>query len=80
MLDVGISSTLEIARHWGIAPMAQADEAQARPAARIEIPNDRIQVAAMPRPPRQAYASAKGVGKVKETGDNQLEELTGCGT
>ena len=66
MLDVGISSTLEIARLWGIAPMAQADEAQARPAARIEIPNDRIQVAAMPRPPKQAYASLKGVGKVIE--------------
>ena len=66
MLDVGISSTLEIARLWGIAPMAQANEAQARPAARIEIPNDRIQVAAMPRPPKQAYAGAKGVGKVIE--------------
>ena len=66
MLDVGISSTLEIARLWGIAPMAQADEAQARPAARIEIPNDRIQVAAMPRPPKQAYAGVKGVGKVIE--------------
>ena len=66
MLDVGISSTLEIARLWGIAPMAQANEAQARPAARIEIPNDRIQVAAMPRPPKQAYAGLKGVGKVIE--------------
>ena len=46
--------------------MAQADEAQARPAARIEIPNDRIQVAAMLMPPKPAYASAKGVGKVIE--------------
>ena len=33
MLDVGISSTLEIARCWGIAPIAPADEAQAIPSA-----------------------------------------------
>jgi poly(hydroxyalkanoate) depolymerase family esterase len=65
MLDVGISATLEIARSWGIAPISQA--AEARPVARIELPDDRFQRAPMPRPPTQpSYASAKGVGKVIE--------------
>ena len=50
MLDVGISSTLELARSWGIAPIAQA--AVSRPAARIEIPEDRMRVDPMERPPK----------------------------
>ena len=50
MLDVGISSTLELARSWGIAPIAQA--AVSRPAARIEIPEDRMRVDPMGRPPK----------------------------
>ena len=65
MLHVGISSTLEIARSWGIASIAQT--AEPRPAPRIEIPDDRVQAAPMPTAPKQqAFASPKGVGKVIE--------------
>ena len=65
MLDVGVSSTCEIARSWGIAPTAHATEA--RPAAPIEIPNDMIQVTPLPRPPgHKPFAGTKGVGEVIE--------------
>ena len=63
MLDVGISSTLEIARSWGLA---RAQASKARPAARIELPDDGFRSPQCRGPPSRPYASAKGVGKVIE--------------
>ena len=68
MLDVGISSTLEIARFWGLATVANAGETRARPAARIEIPvHEDNAAAAAPKPaPPPANPNPKGIGKVIE--------------
>jgi poly(hydroxyalkanoate) depolymerase family esterase len=67
MLDVGISSTLEIARFWGLAPVAKGGATRIRPAARIEVPDRRINAAAAPRQAaRQPEQTTKGIGKVIE--------------
>jgi poly(hydroxyalkanoate) depolymerase family esterase len=63
MLDVGISSTLEIARFWGLVPRADA-AAKARPTSRSET---RVNGAPTPKPAaNKADPGAKGIGKVIE--------------
>jgi poly(3-hydroxybutyrate) depolymerase len=66
MLDVGISSTLEIARSWGLAPVADA-AANARPASRSETRFNGTPDAAAPKlASPQATPGTKGIGKVIE--------------
>ena len=60
MLDVGISSTLEIARSWGLAPVADVGAMKTRPASRSET-----LVNGTPTP-KPANPSSKGIGKVIE--------------
>jgi poly(3-hydroxybutyrate) depolymerase len=67
MLDVGISSTLEIARFWGLAPLADAGEPKVRPANRTRIHAPANRAAAAPKPASQRpETNAKGIGKVIE--------------
>jgi poly(3-hydroxybutyrate) depolymerase len=64
MLDVGISSTLEIARFWGLAPVADAAGLKARPASRSET---LFNAATTPKPtPQPVNPRSTGIGKVIE--------------
>ena len=64
MLDVGISSTLEMARFWGLAPVAGAAAAKDRPAPRSET---LVNGTPKPKPAsNQADPGTKGIGKVIE--------------
>ena len=65
MLDVGISSTLEIARFWGLAPTADAGETKARPATRTRMHAPANRAAAAPKPATQR-TNVTGIGKVIE--------------
>jgi poly(hydroxyalkanoate) depolymerase family esterase len=63
MLDVGISSTLEIARFWGLISAEVAREATSRPASRTVVQDNPGQAVAALTPVK---ARDKGIGKVIE--------------
>ena len=66
MLDVGISSTLEIARFWGLAPAADAGETKTRPATRTRIYAPANRAEAAPKPAANDRHNVTGIGKVIE--------------
>ena len=67
MLDVGISSTLEIARSWGLAPVADVAALKPQPASRVETLANGTAGAAAPKPPAgRTGPGTKGIGKVIE--------------
>ena len=65
MLDVGISSTLEIARFWGLAPLPMPVSTKTRPATRTRIHAPANRAAAAPKPAAQP-TNVTGIGKVIE--------------
>ena len=64
MLDVGISSTLEISRFWGLTPVADADENKAGPDALTREPVAAHGAAVLRPATQRTDASTKGITKV----------------